>query len=71
MEVKVAERRKELGYTQAQLAERVGIGQHTVSDIETGRHVPFVDVAIRICRALDRNVEDLFVVDGEGHAKPL
>lgn len=71
MVVKVAERRKELGYTQAQLAELIGIGQHTVSDIETGRHVPFVDVAILICHALDRNVEELFIVDGMGHAKPL
>ena len=40
MAVKVAARRKELGMTQMELARAAGVGQHTVSDIETGRHIP-------------------------------
>ena len=71
MAVKVAARRKELGMTQMELARAAGVGQHTVSDIETGRHIPKGDVAILICRALDRAVEELFVVDGQGNAKPI
>ena len=71
MEVKVAARRKELGLTQMQLAELAGVGQRTISDIETGRHIPRVDVAILVSRALDRMVEELFLVDGQGNARPI
>lgn len=71
MVVKVAERRKELGLSQEQLAERSGAGQYTISDIETGRHVPKVDITIQIARVLFRQVEKLFVVDEDGTAHPL
>lgn len=71
MEVRVAERRKELGMTQAELAQKAKVGQHTISDIETGRHIPKVDVAILICRVLGKAVEDLFLVDEAGNARPL
>lgn len=71
MLVKVAQRRKELGMSQDELAKLTGIGQHTVSDIETGRHVPKVDIAILIAKALLRSVEELFVIDEDGAAHPL
>lgn len=71
MVVKVTERRKEMGLTQEEVARMARIGQHTVSDIETGRHIPKVDVAILISRALGRAVEELFIVDDDGNAKPL
>lgn len=70
MEIKVVERRKSLGISQAELARMAEVGQHTVSDIETGLHVPRVDVAIMICRALNSNVEELFVLEN-GKAYPL
>lgn len=71
MQVKVLERRRELGMTQEQVARAAGVGQHTVSDIERGLHVPRVDVAILISRALMRPVEDLFLVDADGAAHPI
>lgn len=71
MEIKVRERREELGLSQVDLARMAGVGQHTVSDIETGRHIPRVDVAILIARALLRPVEELFVVDVDGNAHPI
>lgn len=71
MVVKVAERRKELGLSQQELATAAGVGQHTVSDIERGKHIPRVDVAILIAQALLRQVEELFQLDGEGNAHPL
>lgn len=70
MQIKVLERRKALGLSQTELAQKAGIGQHTVSDIETGLHVPKVDVAILIARALHSTVEELFVVE-EGRAYPI
>lgn len=71
MVIKVLERRKELGMTQMQLAKVAGVGQHTVSDIERGKHIPRVDVAILISKALYRRVEDLFKLDEDGNAHPL
>lgn len=71
MEIKVRERREALGLSQADLAKMAGVGQHTVSDIETGRHIPRVDVAILIARALMQPVEDLFLVAEDGNAYPI
>lgn len=65
------ERREALGLSQAELAKMAGVGQHTVSDIETGRHIPRVDVAILIARALMQPVEALFIVSEDGNAYPI
>ena len=62
MENKIKKRRLELGMTQAQLSERSGIAQSSISEIESGRHVPTLEVAIRLAQALERHVEDLFKV---------
>ncbi len=56
----VAERRKELGITQMELSEAARIGRSTLSDIEQGRHIPGVDIALRLARALRCSVEDIF-----------
>ena len=55
-----AEARERLGLTQAELAERAGVSRQLVGGVEAGRHVPSVDAAIRLARALDVSVEDLF-----------
>ena len=71
MVIKVKDRRGALGLSQAELARMAGVGQHTVSDIETGRHIPRVDVAILLARALMQPVEDLFLVSEDGSAYPI
>lgn len=71
MVIKVRERREELGLSQVELARLAGVGQHTVSDMESGRHIPRVDVAILIARVLMRPVEELFLVSGDGSAYPI
>lgn len=44
--------RAEAGLTGAVLAQRAGVGQPTVSKVETGRMVPSLDVLDRLSRAL-------------------
>src|SRR5690348_15067518 len=44
--------RTEAGLTGAVLAQRAGVGQPTVSKVETGRMVPSPDVLDRLSRAL-------------------
>ncbi|WP_307044900.1 helix-turn-helix domain-containing protein [Streptomyces achromogenes] len=57
--------RTEAGLTGAVLAQRAGVGQPTVSKVETGRMVPSLDVLSRLSLALDldesttREVRDL------------
>ena len=63
MENTVREVRKRKGMTQYDLSLIAGIGQVTVSNVDTGRYTPRVDVAIRIARALDSTVESLFILE--------
>lgn len=60
--IHIKERRTELKITQTHLAELVGVGQSTISDIESGRHQPTIELALLIARALQTNVESLFEV---------
>lgn len=60
MIVTVKAKRREKNYTQEKLAKKVGVGRSTISEIEAGKHVPSVDVALRIANALDCKVEELF-----------
>ncbi|WP_226347104.1 helix-turn-helix transcriptional regulator [Agilicoccus flavus] len=58
--VGVRERRREHRTTQAELAAAVGVSRQTIISIERGEHAPSVYLALRIGRALDARVEDLF-----------
>ncbi len=51
--------------TQPQLAKKVGILYQALQVYEYGKQIPSVDTAIRIARALDTTVEELFLIDEE------
>ncbi|WP_433934148.1 substrate-binding domain-containing protein [Sorangium cellulosum] len=61
---RVREQREARGLSQVALAERAGLTRQSVGAIEAGRATPAVDVALRIARALDCQVEDLFGAPG-------
>ena len=52
--------REALGWTQAELAERMGVSRKTVNTVENGVFIPSTIVALKAARALGRSVEDLF-----------
>jgi putative transcriptional regulator len=52
--------RKEKGWRQVDLAERLGILQSEVSDIETGKRKPNIYLAKRIAKVLGRDVNEVF-----------
>lgn len=54
------EARQEQGYSQAQLAEMVGVSRNTISSIETGQFSPTAKLALILCIALDKKFEELF-----------
>src|SRR5688572_8542016 len=50
---RVAERRKELGLSQAELAELVTTTQSAIARLESGGRPPRIDTLLRIANALD------------------
>jgi putative transcriptional regulator len=50
--------------TQAELAARAGITRASVNAIEGGRMVPSILLALKLARALDVSVDELFTLSG-------
>lgn len=59
---RLKERRAELGLTQAELAEKVGVTRKTVNTVENGVFVPSTILGLKLARALDMAVEELFSI---------
>lgn len=55
----IATERKTQGFTQRQLADRLGISDKTVSKWETGKGLPEVSLMIPLCETLHITVNDL------------
>jgi len=55
----IAARRRELGLTQAQLAERCGVETETLSRFERGKHLPSLATLERMAVELGLTVADL------------
>ena len=53
----IKERREQLGISQKELAEKVGISKSFLCDIEQGRSKPSIDTALKIAEAL--NIDDI------------
>ncbi|MBR6558591.1 MAG: helix-turn-helix transcriptional regulator [Clostridia bacterium] len=55
----IAQKRKEIGLTQMQLAEKLDITDRAVSKWETGRSLPDSSIMLDLCSILKINVNDL------------
>ena len=60
---RIKERRTELGLTQAELAEQVGVTRKTVNTVENGVITPSATLAIKLADALNLSVEHLFWIE--------
>lgn len=60
MKNRIAELRAEHGWTQADLAARVGVSRQSINAIETGKFDPSLPVAFRIARLFTLKIEDVF-----------
>ncbi|MBS0479365.1 MAG: helix-turn-helix transcriptional regulator [Proteobacteria bacterium] len=54
------EERARLGWTQAELAERVGVSRKTINTVENGVFVPSTVLALKLAAAIGKPVEALF-----------
>ncbi len=57
--------RAERQWSQAKLAERLGVSRQTINAVETGKYDPSLPLAFKIARLFERSIEKVFV-DGEG-----
>ena len=61
MKNKITERRKQLGITQQELAEKVDVARQTIISLEQGRYNPSLKLAYAITKALKiKHIEELF-----------
>ena len=56
---KIQKRRKELGFTQEEIAEKIRMSRAYVGYIEQGRNAPSLDALEKIARALKTSVSTL------------
>ena len=52
--------RAERDWSQAELADRLGVSRQTVNAIETGKYDPSLPLAFGIARLFDRMIEEVF-----------
>lgn len=57
--------RAELDWSQAELAERLGVSRQTVNAIETGKYDPSLPLAFRISRTFGLPLDEIFFPDPE------
>ena len=52
--------RAEKGWSQAELADRVGVSRNSINSVENGKFDPSLPLAFRIADAFDLTVEEVF-----------
>ena len=55
--------RAERNWSQAELAERLGVSRQTVNALETGRYDPSLPLAFRIARVFEQPIEAIFIAE--------
>jgi putative transcriptional regulator len=56
--------RAEHGWTQQELAARLGVSRQTVNAIETGKFDPSLPLAFKLARVFGKRIEEMFEPDG-------
>ncbi len=61
--------RAERDWSQADLAERLGVSRQTVNALETGKYDPSLPLAFKIAWVFDLPIEEIFLPDREAIQK--
>lgn len=65
MDNKLETLRAQKGWTQQDLAERVGVSRQTIISLERGRYNPSIQLAFRLARQFEVTIEDIFIYSEE------
>jgi putative transcriptional regulator len=55
--------RAEYDWSQAELADRLGVARQTVVALEAGKYAPSLPLAFKISKLFQKSVEDIFDAD--------
>ena len=58
--------RAERDWSQADLAERLGVSRQTINSIETEKYDPSLPLAMKMGRLFDQDVEKIFTLEDDG-----
>ncbi len=50
-------------FTQADLAEKIGVSRQTINAMEKNKYVPSTLLALKIARLFKKRVEDIFILE--------
>lgn len=62
---RLREHRAAANLTQSELADRIGVSRKTINTIENRVFVPSTLLALKLARALEVSVHDLFALEAE------
>lgn len=63
MEHRIKELRSAFGLTQEQLSEQIGVSRQTIISIESGRYNPSLELAYKIAKVFQCQIEDVFIFE--------
>ena len=69
MKNRIRELRARMGWSQAELAERLGVSRQTVIAIEKGRYDPSLPLAFKIARVFGESIEAIFQPEERDEAR--
>jgi putative transcriptional regulator len=53
--------RAERDWSQADLADRLGVSRQTINAVETGKYSPSLELAFAIARLVEQRIEEIFL----------
>ncbi len=62
--------RAERAWSQAEVADRLGVSRQTVNAIENGKYDPSLPLAFGVARLFELRIEDVFNPDGNSASGP-
>ena len=60
---RIKEFRNLKGWTQQELADKVGVSRQSINSIERDRYVPSLPLALTFARVFSRSTDELFTLD--------
>jgi putative transcriptional regulator len=65
MKNKLRELRAAKEWSQAELADKLGVSRQTINAIETEKYDPSLPLAFKVARLFKTSVEEIFELDGD------
>jgi putative transcriptional regulator len=63
MKNRIRQERAEHSLSQAELAEKVKVSRQTIISLETGKYIPYTELALRLSAVFGKSVNELFFLE--------